>query len=165
MDSIFEIVQDFFSSHGWPYTHIQGETVLVMNFSGRSGNWSCYAQAKDDRDQFIFYSVCPVKASEEKRMLMAEFLTRANFGLTLGNFEMDFHDGEVRYKTSIDVEDDRLSEALIKQIVHANVMIMDHYLPGILSVLFGDRSPSDAIDDIEEPEHNVSFFVGEGLET
>ena len=26
----------------------------------------------------------------------AEFLTRANYGLVFGNFEMDMHDGEIR---------------------------------------------------------------------
>lgn len=30
----------------------------------------------------------------------AEFLTRANYGLVFGNFEMDMHDGEIRYKPS-----------------------------------------------------------------
>lgn len=165
MGSLFEMAQDFFTEHGWHYAHLSGESVLVMNFSGRHGNWNCYAQAKDDREQFIFYSACPIKAIEEKRVLMAEFLTRANFGLTLGNFEMDFSDGEIRYKTSIDVEDDRLSFALIKQIVHANVMIMDHYLPGIMAVLYGDKSPYEAIEDIEEPNVSSGFFMGEGLET
>jgi hypothetical protein len=29
--------------------------------------------------------------------------------MIIGNFEMDFEDGEIRYKTSIDVEDDSLS--------------------------------------------------------
>jgi len=34
-----------------------------------------------------------------------EFLTRANYGLNIGNFEMDFQDGEIRFKTAIDVEE------------------------------------------------------------
>lgn len=163
--SIFDIAHEFFIEHGWPCTPLQGETVLVMNFSGRHGNWSCYAQAKDDREQFVFYSVCPIKAQGEQLLPMAEFLTRANFGLTLGNFEMDFEDGEIRYKTSIDVEGDRLSFALLKQLVHANVMIMDHYLPGIMAVLYGNRTPVQAIAEIEEPETVGHFFMGEGLET
>ena len=41
---------------------------------------------------------------EEMRVPMAEFLTRANYGLRIGNFEMDFEDGEVRYKSSVDFE-------------------------------------------------------------
>ncbi len=50
-------------------------------------------------------------------MAVAEFITRANFGIVIGNFEIDFSDGEIRYKTSIDVEGDRPSFALIKRLV------------------------------------------------
>ncbi|MBP0018071.1 MAG: hypothetical protein J7647_10995 [Cyanobacteria bacterium SBLK] len=67
----------------------------------------------------------------------------------LGNFELDFEDGEIRYKTSIDVESDRLTPALIKQIVYPNVMMMDEYLPGILAVINGDKTPREAIAQIE----------------
>lgn len=51
---------------------------------------------------------------EDRRLALAEFLTRANYGLFIGNFEMDWQDGEVRYKTSIDVAGDRLSTALVQ---------------------------------------------------
>jgi hypothetical protein len=49
---------------------------------------------------------------------VAEFLTRANSGMVIGNFELDFADGEIRYKTSIDVEGDKLSYAIIKRLVY-----------------------------------------------
>ena len=84
---------------------------------------------------------------------MAEFLTRANSGMIIGNFELDFADGEIRYKTSIDVEGDSLSSSLIKRLVYANVTMMDEYLPGIMSVIYGDVEPKDAIAQIEsQPE-------------
>jgi len=69
--------------------------------------------------------------------------------MIIGNFELDFVDGEIRYKTSIDVQGDFLSFELIKQLVYANVMMMDEYLPGIMSVIDGDVSPLDAIAQIE----------------
>ncbi|MDJ1171766.1 hypothetical protein PMG71_20260 [Roseofilum sp. BLCC_M154] len=34
---------------------------------------------------------------------MAEFLTKANYGMILGDFELDLTDGELRDKTSIGV--------------------------------------------------------------
>ncbi|WP_049790798.1 hypothetical protein [Trichormus azollae] len=56
-----------------------------------------------------------------KKQVIAECITRANYGMIIGNFELDFNDGEIRYKTSIDAEGERLSFALIKQVVYANV--------------------------------------------
>jgi hypothetical protein len=118
---------------------------LRIAFQGDNGKWTCYAKARVEQEQFVFYSVCPVNAPESKRLAIAEFLTRANSGMIIGNFELDFADGEIRYKTSIDVEGDSLSSALIKRVVYANVTMMDEYLPGIMSVISGDVSPEKAI--------------------
>jgi hypothetical protein len=82
-------------------------------------------------------------------MAIAEFLTRANSGTIIGNFELDFTNGEIRYKTSIDVQGDSLSSELIKQLVYVNVTMMDEYLPGIMSVIYGEVEPKDASAQIE----------------
>ena len=38
---------------------------------------------------------------------------------------------------------------MVKQMVYANVMTVDKYLPGILSVIYGDSNPSHEIEKIE----------------
>ncbi len=67
----------------------------------------------------------------------------------MGNFELDFSDGEIRYKTSIDVGNDKLTHELIKQVVYTNVMTMDKYHPAIISVIYSEVSPEDAIKEVE----------------
>ena len=146
---IFDTMEAFFKEDEWPYTQIEGHPMLRMNFRGDNGRWFCIAQAREEQQEFIFYSVCEVNAPENKRAEMAEFITRANYGLYIGNFEMDYRDGEIRYKTSIDVEGDRLTPALIKSLVYANVALMDRYLPGIMSVIYADIAPQEAIQKIE----------------
>lgn len=167
MGSIFDLVVEFFETNNWSFNRIQDETILALGVSGKNGKWTCYAQAKEDQEQFVFYSVCPVNASEERLDGIAEFITRANYGLVIGNFELDYSDGEIRYKTSIDVEGDRLSRALIEQVVYANLSIMDLYLHGIMAVLYGEIDPLMAIMQIESPDIVKSFMVGsnEGFET
>ena len=96
---------------------------------------------------------------------MAEFLTRANYGLIIGNFEMDLTDGEVRYKTGIDVEGDRLSAALVKNLVYANVLTMDQYLPGIMRLIYADVSPAEAIVQVEGPAPGPGLSMAEGPAT
>jgi hypothetical protein len=143
--SLFEIALNFFTDDNWPVTPHAGQTMLRVNFQGDNGRWSCVARIREEQQQVIFYSIAPVNVVAEKRMAVAEFITRANYGLIMGNFEMDFEDGEIRYKTSLDVEGDRLNAALLKQIVYANVMMMDNYLPGLLSVIYGDKLPEEAL--------------------
>jgi hypothetical protein len=103
----------------------------------------------EEQDRVVFYSVAPKETPPDRRLAMAAFLTRANYGMLIGNFEMDFADGEVRYKTSIDVEGDRLSTALMQQIVYANVRTMDRYLPGIYQIMETAQTPEEVIAQIE----------------
>jgi hypothetical protein len=146
---IYDAINDFFTKDDWNFDVLEGRPVLRMGFNGDDGQWMCFAQAREEHEQFIFYSVAPVKAPEERRGAMAEFITRANYGMIMGNFEMDFSDGEVRYKTSIDVEGSELTNPLMKQIVYANVLTMDRYLKGIMAVAFGGVDATDAIKTVE----------------
>ncbi|MEH2204242.1 MAG: YbjN domain-containing protein [Nostoc sp.] len=147
--NIFEAIINFFQADNWPFVQLPVQPALQIPFQGENGTWNCYARARNEQNQFVFYSICPVNAPENKRLAVAEFITRANSGMIIGNFELDFTDGEISYKTSIDVEGDRLSFALIQRVVYANVTMMDEYLPGIMSVIYGNVSPEEAIAQVE----------------
>ena len=62
---------------------------------------------------------------------MAEFVTRANRGMRIGNFELDFDDGEIRYKTSMDVEGGDLTDKMIDNLLRANLTTTDRYFTGL----------------------------------
>jgi hypothetical protein len=150
MAEILDTAVSVFEEDGWPFTQLEGQPVLRTGFQGRNGDWTCFAQAWDEPAVFAFYSVCPVNAPDDRRPAVAEFLTRANYGMLIGNFELDWMDGEIRFKTSIRVGGDGPSPTLVKELVYTNVLMMDMYLPGILRVLCGDISPAEAIAAIEE---------------
>ncbi|WP_228060621.1 MULTISPECIES: YbjN domain-containing protein [unclassified Coleofasciculus] len=104
-----------------------------------------YAQAIEAQQQFIFYSLYPIKIPKSKRRAVGEFLSRANYGMIIGNFELNFDDGEIRYKTSTNVKNHSLDADTIKQLVYTNVNMTDEYLPGIIAVTKGGVSPVNAI--------------------
>jgi hypothetical protein len=141
---LFEQIVNFFTQDDWEYKKIKGEPTLFLAFQGKNGTWTCYAKAREQQQQFAFYSICPVNAPGTKYLTIAEFIARANSGMIIGNFELDFSDGQIRYKTSIDVEGASLSFPQIKRLVYTNVTMMDEYLPGIRSVINADVSPVDA---------------------
>ena len=149
MGQILDAAIAFFRDDGWPFEQIAESSVLHTSFKGRHGQWECFARTQESPQRFMFYSLCPVSVSEEKRQSISEFSSRANYGLAIGNFEFDFEDGEVRYKTSIDVEGNGLTSSLIKRLVYANVVTVDQYLPGIRLVIDDNMLPADAISQIE----------------
>lgn len=149
MSSLFDTVIQFFKEDDWKFRQLEGKTILRLGFKGKAGSWTCYAQVIEKQARFIFYSIMGSNVPLDKRPAIAEYLTRANYGLRIGNFEMDFSDGEVRYKTSIDVEGEELTFKMWKSLVYANVSTMDRYFPGIMSVVYGGTSPEEAITEIE----------------
>jgi hypothetical protein len=122
---------------------------LRTAYSGKNGNFNCYTHAHEEQFLFLFNSICPVNAPEDRRPAVAEYLTRANYGLYIGNFEMDYTDGEIRYKSSIDVENTELVPAVIHNVVYPSVYMMDCYLPGIMEVIYANAVPAEAIKKIE----------------
>jgi hypothetical protein len=149
MGSIFETLARFFEEEVWTVSQLKNEPVLSMAVSGQNGTWHCFATAREEQYQCVFYSICETLVPEDRRIAAAEYITRANSGMAIGNFEMNFNDGEVRYKTSIDVEGDRLNTALVRNLVYANVMMMDRYLPGLIAVTEGIATPHEAIQAVE----------------
>jgi hypothetical protein len=135
--SLFSGLKKVFLDYRWPFSEVPGMPVLLSELSGPLGSWTFYAQIVEEQELIVFYSVCPLTVPENRRLEIADFLTRANYGLALGNFELDFEDGEIRYKTVLEVDGRYVSPALVKRLVKANGLAMETYLPGIGAVVAG----------------------------
>jgi hypothetical protein len=57
-------------------------------------------------------------------------------------------DGEIRFKTSIDVEGGTLTDKMIENLLAANCVVVNKYLAGLRSVITG-TAPAAAIATIE----------------
>jgi hypothetical protein len=147
--SAYHVLGQYLSEDGWFPTPLEDTHTYRMYYSGEHGELRCYAIVRVDLEQLLIYAVAGVKVEEGQRVAVAEFLTRANYGLRIGNFELDFADGEVRYKSSLDFEGEPLSDNLIRNAIYPAVRIMDEYLPGLMKVAFGGAAPADAIREIE----------------
>ena len=112
--ALFQVVRQFFVDDDWNFDRVPGQEVLTLGFSGQNGNWRCAAVISQDDEQVAFYSTLETNVPGDRRQLAAEFLTRANWGLRIGNWEMDWSDGEVRFKTSLDVEGGQLTTTMVK---------------------------------------------------
>jgi hypothetical protein len=154
MVDILGTLTDYFKVNGWNFDKLEERPVLRMGFKGEHAEWMCFAQARQEQQQAVFYSRAGFRVPEERRAAVAEFISRANYGMIIGNFELDVEDGEIRYKTSIDIEGGELSPNLIRNMVAPNVTMMDRYLPGVLAVAFGGVTPKAAIASIEAPQGN-----------
>ncbi|MEW6515923.1 MAG: YbjN domain-containing protein [candidate division FCPU426 bacterium] len=147
---LFKTLLRFLEYKEWIFKAHEDKLTVEIPYKAKNGSWNCYAELIPEREALVFYSMLSNPIPESKRAEVAEFITRANSRLLLGNFELDFSDGELGYKTSIDVEGGQLTFNMLNNMLYANVITLDIYLPGIMNVLYGNLSPQEAIDLIEE---------------
>lgn len=145
MTPLLDNLVAFFSEQEWTFEQAQGQSVLRLAFDGQNGRFLCYAHAHEDLRQVVFYAAYPKEIPESLRGEIAAMLMRANFDLTFGNFELDWDDGQLRFRTSLDVEGSTLVPSMLRNLTLANVVTMDRLLPAITSVLEGE-SPRDALE-------------------
>ena len=108
---------------------------------------------------FTCYHILRIKASEDVRAAVAEYITRANYGLKLGNFEMDFRDGEIRYKAydMTSETEEAPDEEVIRRCIYVGGAMVSRYGDPLLKVMFGFAEPEEAVAeaeaDVDEDSH------------
>ncbi len=144
-DSFGQRVLSFLENRGWEI-ELDGpshdDTVRAM-LEPPDGPlpWVTLIAIRETAQQVIVYTIRPDDVPESRRRELAEFLTWANYGLAIGNFELDFSDGEVRYKSSVDLDGTTLGDEELGQIVDllliANLNTFGAYADALEDVLTG----------------------------
>jgi len=97
-----------------------------------------------EAEQLLFYVNIGPLAPVERRDEVARFITRVNWGLSIGNFEMDYEDGFVRFKSSVAFNNTSLSEALIRNAILMAMEIVEIYADPVVDVLGRGKSAQEA---------------------
>ncbi len=147
--SLMDVVVRFFREDQWNFQEVDNKPVIRAGYRGEHGTWVCFARVDEGNQRFLFHSVMGLNISQQFRPAVAEYLMRVNYGLPVGNFEMDFDTGDVRFKTSAETPEGELTVSMVRALVYANVHNMDHYFPGVLSVVHGGLSPTAALARVE----------------
>ena len=152
MGRIYESVLAFLQEDQWRYEEIPGESAIRLSFTGQNARYDCFGRVNEAHEVFVFYSIITVRVPETQRLLVAELLARINYGLNIGNFELDMNDGEIRYKTSIDVEGGDLTPRMVETLIAVNISTTDRYFPSFADVMYAGVAPMEAVARIERPD-------------
>lgn len=126
------------------------QKVIKLGIGLENGRCDCFIDVRPEEKQVLIFTICPTLVPQNHRVRISEFISRANRGLIIGNFELDFEDGELRYKASYFYDDTfPNSEDVFLKNLYATFHMMDRYLPGIMSVIFANVSPQSAVNQIE----------------
>ena len=102
-----------------------------------------------EAEKFVFYFEFKQKATRKTVRATMEYITRANYDLTIGNFELDVDGGLVRYKSSLDFSGVDLSAVLVRNIIVSGIYVLETYSTGLIAVVEGKMSLEKAIEAAE----------------
>lgn len=120
-------------------------------YLGKHGRIFVHARVRPDVQLLLLYGLPPFEVEAELRLATAEFITRANYGMRVGNFELNFDSGQLRYKSSIDFRDTELTSELIRNAIIPCTLTMDRYLPALKALLKQGKSVQEALALVENP--------------
>lgn len=101
-------------------------------------------------DSFSTMTTLPLSADLDHRLAVAEYLTRVNYNMRNGNFELNMEDGEIRFKTYVHVGAGTVDPAAARLAIMLPFLMIDRFGDGLIDVLFGLKTPREAFEAIQK---------------
>lgn len=134
-------IKETAKEQGWEIQEWRG--MIKIEASSENGTWQTFCKALDEEKRFCYYSLCPVNAAKDRIPYMAEVLTRINYGLKVGNFEMDYDTGEIHFKTYVDFYGEEDVKKAVGQCIYGNIMCFNNYFPKLLKAITGGEEDKE----------------------
>lgn len=147
MGELFDGMLAVFERAGWPVKRAENVPAVSLTYQGTNGEFVFIATVDEDKHILSVFSRAAFPCPAERRVQMAELLIRLNYGMQYGCFDMDFADGELRYRTGFDLANVELTDAWLLAVSRYNIASMDHWLPALQAVADGKASPAEAAGD------------------
>jgi hypothetical protein len=103
---------------------------------------------REEARQFAVIIRLNGRVPAKKRSRVNEYLSRANYGLTAGAFDLDWRDGEVTFRSAMLLGDAVLTEGCVGITIESALGTVCRYAAGLLAVMQGVK-PAKAIADID----------------
>src|ERR1035438_8505289 len=133
---LLDIVKTFLNTQKWQFSPIDDKGVLFFGINGKNGNFQCVADIREDEFNFGFFSICGVNTPKDKMTEMLNLINILNYGRFIGNFEMNYFNGEVRFRTSIFYKSITPNMDLVESLIMLNIIAMDSCHKAIMGVMF-----------------------------
>ena len=153
--AIREAVENYFEAEDAKYDSFTENNVAHATYGidTKFGHVEIFFRVYSD--MLILHFIIPLKAGEDERGKVGEYLLRANYGLKVGGFDFDFDDGEISYRIAIFCGDDEFAPPAYEDIdalLAIGLMMIDKYGDNLVKVMFGLAEPVDAIENAEDDD-------------
>ena len=144
--SLFQVLCDTLSRNGWQYNFDPRNEIIHIETHGVNINLHSVIYVDEEQESFLCNTHINLKIPYAKRTQVCEFINRVNYEMVNGNFEMDMEDGEIRYRTSLDVSNAEVSKEQIMNLIWHGAQSFDTFYPGLMDLLYENSTPEQAVN-------------------
>lgn len=103
--------------------------VVQVAAAGKVGKWVSNIQPIEEERLLVINSILGIQVPEEKRAAIALLLTKLNYVVKVGAFQMNPENGEVAFRTThfIFEGDDEAAEELVGKLTLMSFSVIDTY--------------------------------------
>jgi hypothetical protein len=140
-------VADVIRAAGWDALREELDTGVAFGVMVEDGEPISHGHAEvlAEVERFVLVFVFRKKAPKKRRAEVAELITRINYGMVTGCFEMDFDGGEVRYRYGLDFNGVELDPLLVRNAILSSLDAIETYMKPVADVMAGKATPKDAV--------------------
>jgi hypothetical protein len=139
-----EVLEQYFEARGWACERT-GEGEIVASATGSWAQYELRGVWRPEDQVLQFLAFPDIKVAVEKRSAIFESLSLINEQLWLGHFEIWSGSGLVVFRHSTILDGDGLSLEQAEAIAEAAVEECERFYPVFQFVLWGGKSPGEAI--------------------
>jgi hypothetical protein len=158
MEDILDMVKRFLVEEDMSFMNMKGRNALGMIIKGRQSTYNVIIEAVQKHEQIICCAQCLFNIPNDKRSSVAEYFTRINYLLKIGNFEMDIEDGEIQFRIGIDAEGGMISRGMFNNMIGISINTFDQYFPGLVLICFSGKGVGDVMKDIDIDRQLPAFY-------
>jgi len=144
MGKILDAVEKYLTGEDWNFKKLPDNEAILCSVKRKEASFRMVIQSREQSSLLTIKTSMENNIPEGKRLIVSDFINRMNFHVQIGNFELDMNDGEIRFRTSIDIEDSTLTQAMIRNLMAVGVIMMDQAFPIIMGIVYGGVSAKDA---------------------
>lgn len=150
----FGAIREFLDGKKYTYAASEQNQRIGLSMCGRHADYRFILRVTNGGAFFQIAANYPFRIRDARmRPSVAELLTRANYAMLLGKFELDMEDGEVRFHLSHVIEEEHLAVATVEKLFLTCLHTLDRYFPALMQHLHAGYTPGDAIFHAELDLH------------
>jgi hypothetical protein len=141
-----EMLETWFDAHGWTNERV-GEEEIVASTQGAWGSYELRGVWRSDDAVLQFLAFPDIRVAEHQAAVIHETIGLINETLWLGHFEYWTGNGSLlfRHAALLGSDDQLLTLDQAETLIETAVDELDRFFPVFQFVLWGGKSPRDAI--------------------